>query len=48
MKNEDFLKGTGILMIFGGVIAILTAISMLIRAVSLTADMQMSMTRFPA
>jgi len=43
MKNEDFLKGTGILMIFGGVIAILTAISMLIRAVALTADMQMSM-----
>lgn len=43
MKNEEFLKGTGILMILGGAIAILTAISMLIRAIALTADMQASM-----
>lgn len=43
MKNEAFLKGTGILMILGGIIAILSGISMLIRAAALTADMQVSM-----
>lgn len=43
MENENFLKGTGTLMILGGVIAILTAIAMLPRAAAMAADAQASM-----
>ena len=38
MKNEEFLKGAGVLMILGGIIAVIGGMVMLFTAASITAD----------